>query len=132
MQDIENMISTEKIMIEQLSHYLAWPHYHAIGWSEALVGRGLEYFLRIVQSNSVPRKRRTLPAWAPWPWDITYPAMHGELDISDGIYEILCEVVRRPAARQVLVSKSYLGENDEMPTKRVEKTELSDMWRVVI
>lgn len=126
------MISTEKIMIEQLSHYLAWPHFHATGWSEALVGRGLEYFLRIVQSSSVPRKRRTLPAWAPWPWDRTYPAIQGELDISDEIYEILCEVVRRPAARQVLVCKSYSGENDEVPMKRVEKTKLNEMWRVVI
>jgi hypothetical protein len=125
------MISTEKIMIEQLSHYLAWPHFHAIGWSEALVGRGLGYFLRIVQCSSVPRKRRALPAWAPWPWDRSNPPMDGELDVSDEIYEILCEVVRQPATRQILVCKSYRDENDP-PMERVEKTELNDMWKVVI
>jgi hypothetical protein len=116
-------------MVEQLSHFLAWPHFHAIGWSEALVGRGLEYFLRIVQCSSVPRKRRLLPAWAPWPWDMTNPAVQGELDVSDGIYDILCEVVRKPASRDVLVGKSYLQEGEE---RRVDRTELNEMWRVVI
>lgn len=134
MKDIQNMISAEKIMIEQLSHFLSWPHFHAIGWSEALVGHGLECFLRIVQCDSVPRKRRLIPAWAAWPWARANQAVQGELDISDEIYDILCEVVRRPAARHALVFK---GENEddnenEIPIKRVEKTELNDMWKVVI
>jgi hypothetical protein len=123
------MISAEQIMVEQLSQYLASPPFHATRWSEALLGRGLEYFLYILQCSSVPRKRRTLPAWAPWPWDVGTPGIQGELYVSDEIYEILCEVVRKPASYDVLICKSYGRECED----RVgERTELNEMWRVVI
>lgn len=125
------MISAEKIMIEQLSHYLAWPHFHALGWSEALVGRGLEYFLRIVRCDSVPRRRRTLPAWARWPWDRTTPPLQGELDVSDEIYRILCEVVQKPPTNQVLVGETYKEEKN-IGGERVEWTKLNELWKVVI
>jgi hypothetical protein len=70
-----------------------------------------------------------LPAWAPWPWDTLYPAVERELDVSDGIYDILCEVVRKPASRDILVCKSYQREGE---MRCVKRTELNDMWRVVI
>ena len=123
------MISVENIIVEQLSHYLAWPDFYATCWAEALLGRGLGNFLDIVRAKSVPRKRRSLPSWAPWPWDVSGPVMSLDLDVSDEIYGIICEVITKPASRDVLVSKSYTKENE---VRRVKKTVFNDMWRVVI
>lgn len=122
-------------MVEQLSHYLAWPHFQAILWAEALLGCGFEYFLHIVLSKSVPKKRRTLPAWAPWPWDpyVRGPVMQSDLNVSDEIYEILCEVVKKPARTDVLVSKCYGRQSEWREVNReLKKTKFNDMWRVVI
>jgi hypothetical protein len=128
------MLSSEKIMIEQLSHYLSWPGFLSIGWSEALIGRGLNYFLQIVRCKSVPRKRRTLPAWARWPWgpSAVTPGMQlVELDVSDEIFKILAEVVQRPPTSQVLVSDNYKEDKSHLE-ERVGRTELNEMWKVII
>lgn len=118
-------------MIEQLSHYLAWPHFHALGWSEALIGRGLEYFLRIVRCESVPRRRRRLPAWARWTWDRRSPPLQGELDVSDEIFRILCEVVQKPPMGEVLVGETCKEERN-FGEERVERTKLNELWKVAI
>lgn len=72
-----------------------------------------------------------MPAWARWPWDRTTPPLQGELDVSDEIYRILCEVVQKPPTNQVLVGETYKEEKN-MGGERVERTKLNELWKVVI
>lgn len=124
------MIFTERVMVEQLDHFLPWLNFFGKLWSEGIVSLGLEYFVRLVRCSGVPRKPAKIP---PWPrlergffrglgWQMQ------EVDVSDGVLGILKELVRENPLCGGQLLGSYYKESE---WKRAE-TELNEMWKVVI